>query len=669
MLATIAPDRSVDIPTGMVAAAPSLAGEEDYLRTSQLLPGVQPGVDGTAGLFIRGGENGQNLMLLDGVPVYIPFHMLGIYSIYNSSIVKSAKLVKGRPSARYGGRLASVFDIRTREGSREGFRASASVNMVNGRLNMEAPLANKRAGFLVSGRWAPSVNVFNNMLDNIYFQTPGGEFENKFYDIFSKFNVDLSDRDSLYLSFFTSGDESGKEWESGMGDQSETEIYWNSTIGSLRWNHLFSDKLFANTTFTYSQYDYKFKSYDEFQNPDPALQEVYFIDNSSFNQDFGLRTDMDWFASPMHSFRFGGGAAVRLFNPNLTYVDQTSPAIDSLDDIDQNSLENLIQSLERQVLDANVYIEDHWKFNSKLSADLGLRLGFFAYDGTSFVLPEPRVAIDYQTTPKLAFYAAGSRVVQYMHLVSNTSIRFPNDLWVPSGRGLSPQDSWQGELGLRWQITPKLQFSLETYLRDMQNLYAVPTGFSFLDSINLADPQAFLIKGNGYSRGAESQLIYEGKKNRALVSYTLANTERQFDAENLGLPFPQDFDRRHQFKMFFNQDLPKGFGLGISFLYMSGSPRLDLVNVERGLGLTGANLHPPGQKNQERSPAYHRLDLNATYTLEHTKFKHRFQLGLFNLYNRENVAYYRNALMTGVAEPVYSIPLTLSASYSIDFGL
>lgn len=672
LLATIAPSRSVDISQEMVAAAPSLGGEEDYLRTAQLLPGVQPGVDGAAGLHIRGGDPGHNLMLLDGVPVYIPFHLLGIYSIYNSSIVKSAKLVKGRYSARYGGRLASVFDVRTREGSREGFRGSASVNLINGRVNLEAPFAKKRAGILVSGRMAPAAALLRPLFDRTYFQNPGGSFETKFNDIFGKLNLDLSDKNRIYLSFFRTFDEFGKEWQVNQGNltgESETEMYWNNTTAAMRWNHLFNDKLFANTTFTYSRYSYKFKSYDEFLGTDTAGQnELYFIDNSSINQDLGLRTDMDWFASPHHTLRFGGGAALRQFNPNLTYFDQNSPELDSLTNVDVNTLDNLIETLERQVIDAHVYLEDHWKVSSKLGMDLGIRGSIFSHDGNSFFRPEPRVALDLQATPRLTFYTSGSRMIQYMHLVSNTALRFPNDLWIPSTSELNPQDSWQGEVGLRWKVTEKLLFSLETYYRKMENLYAVPAGYSFLDSFNLETPTTFLTQGSGRSYGAEGQLNYHGNTNRGIFSYTIARTDRQFNGENQDLPFPQDFDRRHQIKLFFNQGLGSAFEMGLSFQYMSGSPRLDLVNIERGLGLTNTVLHPPGEKNRIRSNPYHRLDLNFTYTLEHDRWKHRFKVGAFNLYNRKNVSYYRNSPGgSGGAEPVFSIPFTFSASYTLSF--
>ncbi len=673
VLPTTATARSVDIDPEMVASAPSLGGEEDYLRTAQLLPGVQQGVDGAAGLHIRGGDPGHNLMLLDGVPVYIPFHLLGIYSIYNSSIVKSAKLVKGRYSARYGGRLASVFDLRTREGSREGLRASASANLINSRVNFGFPFGNKRGSVLASGRNAPNAALLRPFFDKVYFPNQGGTFETKFNDIFGKVNIDLSVKDRLYFSFFRTLDEFGKEYTEQEGDQSresESEIYWNNTVSALRWNHLVNNKLFANTTLTYSRYSYKFKSYDEFLTNDTTVQdELYYINNSSKNQDLGLRSDMDWFLSPKHTLRFGSGVSLRKFNPALTYFDQNSTELEDLEAVNGASLDNLVEPQDWLATEGHFYLEDRWDPRPGIGVDLGFRGSFFVNESRVFFRPEPRLTIDLQATPRLAFFTSGSRMIQYMHLISNTTIRFPNDLWIPSSDGLMPQESWLGEVGLRWQISNHLLFTLEAYGRKMKNLYTVPAGYDFLDSFDLTTPAAFLSKGEGKAYGAESQLSYEGTNNQGIISYTFARTTRQFSGENLNLAYPQDFDRSHQFKLFFYQKIKRLLGIGLSFQYLSGSPRLDLVNVERGLGLTNTVLHPPGEKNRIRSEPYHRLDLNLRYTLVKSRWVHCFKVGVFNLYNRKNVSYYRTSPRGGGgAEPVFSIPLTPSASYTLSFN-
>lgn len=665
------PRRPFEISRKFTRAMPALGGEEDIVRAAHLLPGVHAGVDGTAGLYVRGGDAGHNLMLLDGVPVYIPFHLLGVYSVYNSSTIKSAKLMKGSFSSRYGGRLASIMDVRTREGNLEGIRGEASVNLVNGRLMLESPIPKINSSLMVSGRMSPRARLLSPVFDRTYFRVAGGELETKFSDLLVKFNSTLSSKDRIYATFFTSNDEFGKEFSTegdSDAEESETETYWRNMTAALRWNHLFNSRLFSNSTLTYSRYSYKYTSLDRLTTTDTLNpEEIYFVDNRSTNYEFGLRNDFDYSASTNHQLRFGGGLSFRVFNPILSYFDQDSDELQTLLITDRTRLEELIEPNETQALEGYLYWEDRISIGSRLMVNAGLRgSGFLQNEGNHFRL-EPRLSAHYRPHSKVTLFVSGSRMVQYLHLISNTAIRFPNDLWLPSSSGILPSESWQAEAGANLDLTPQFSLSVEAYYKAMQNLYAVPPGFDFLDSINLSQPESFLNPGSGTAYGLETMLSFHGKNSFARLSHTWSKTERQFDGENLNQPFPHDFDRRHQVKFYLAQGFAKRFQIAFNWVGLSPGPRLNLADIARGLGLTNIESYAPGEKNLYRDAPYHRLDISLGYSLPHNRFTHRFRIGAYNVYDRRNVAYYRRDLSVRLPVEVYAIPFTPSASYSFSF--
>ena len=317
--------------------------------------------------------------------------------------------------------------------------------------------------------------------------------------------------------------------------------------------------------------------------------------------------------------------------------------------------------------DTYLYLEDRIQLSENFVVDAGLRGSAFLGDDQTFVRAEPRLNLLFRPHSSLDFHASGSRMVQYLHLISNTAIRFPNDLWLPSSEGIVPGDAWQGSAGMDWRPGTRWKVSVEGYYKVMNNLYAVPDGFDFVDNINLETPDSFLQRGSGWAYGVESAVDFQSDNTSAGMSYVWARTERRFPQSNLGQAFPHDYDRRHQFKIWLIQRLGERWQLGMNWVYFSPRPRLELASIERGLGLTSANLHPPGQKNQTRVTAYHRLDLSLAYTIARKVFAHRFKVGVFNAYNQGNITFYRLNMAHQGTEPVFAIPLTPSLSYSIRF--
>ena len=675
-LANENPDQSLELGRGFINISPALVGEADPVRTAHLLPGVQGGVDGLGGTFVRGGESGHNLMMLDGVPVYIPFHLLGAYSIYNNSTIRSAKLLKGNFSARYGGRLGAYFDVRTREGNRNKWMAEVSGNLLTAKVLAEGPINKGKGSLLISGRITHNAELLSAPLQRIYFQTEEDYFSSYFGDLNLKFNYKLSKKDRIYLSLFTGSDFFQKSPGFLPDSILFTEVYssWHNSVMALRWNHLFNSKLFANTTITGSSYGFDYSSLEQvFTSSDTnfgEFEELNFINSISTNRDWGIRTDFDYLPNLQHSIKFGFGLSSRQFIPDLTYFDEQYVAFEELDSVSIEILQGLITSNTYSTGEGYFYAEDDWQVNSKLRFRAGLRGSAFWSNGWSHYRLEPRLRASYQSSDKLQFSASINRMVQYLHLISNSAIRVPTDLWIPSTNNIQPQESWQSEIGLRYAWNDKLRFSADIYYKDMNNLYAYPEGFNFLENLDNRSPEDYVVWGKGNAFGIELMLSYEEANRGGMISYTLGRSRRQYNEQNLGLSYPHEYDSRHQFKFFAYQKIGKNLDLSIDFLYFSPSPRLNLLFSPGGEGLRGIDLNPAGKKNFFRGESYSRLDAQASYQFHTGRFKHTFKAGLYNGLNQNNVAYYelifsQNSIREG--NPIYSLPLLPSFSYSVKF--
>lgn len=668
-LSAIETGRGLRLNPDFFHSTPSLGGVEDPVRASAMLPGVQGAVDGTAGLHVRGGDPGHNLMLLDGAPIFIPFHLLGAYSVYNSHAVKAANLVKGGFSARYGGRLASVFDVRLREGDMHQWHGGAYLNLSQFQGLVEGPIKKGKGAVLASGRFSPQAFLLGPVFDRLYFPDPAGELESTFFDFNFKANYKLGQNDRVYLSLFHGADEFGKEYASVdavESSESETEVSWGNWASSLRWNHLFSERLFVNTTLTYSIFNFSYSTFDRFVPQDTsALQSLFFINSSAQNSQVGLNADFDYRSARRHALRFGLGASRPIFKPVFSYFDQdTDPDID-LSTVDRATLEELALEDARKIKQGHVYVEDNFTVSPKFKTTLGLRTSLFAEEDDAFILPEPRIGLYFLPRENLTLHAQGNRMLQYLHLIPNTALRFPNDIWITSREDIRPQDSWMGEIGADWQPSSQLQFSADLYYKAMFDLYALPDSLAYLQSADLTTPETYLMKGRGQSYGMELMAVLQSEGRMGMVSYTLSKSTRQYEGINLGLPFPHVFDRRHQLSVFLSQQFGKGFQAGLNWIYMSPNPQLKLATVESGIGFSNADDHAPGEKNQARSIAYHRLDINLSYRFQTGKASHQVKAGLYNMYNRKNVAFYN--FQNGASTPQSGIPLRLSLGYDFTF--
>ncbi|MGB0522822.1 MAG: TonB-dependent receptor plug domain-containing protein, partial [Flammeovirgaceae bacterium] len=441
--------------------------------------------------------------------------------------------------------------------------------------------------------------------------------------------------------------------------------------------HLFNNRLFVNTTLTYSFYEFAFSNLESFlevEEEDGALEEeleeLYFIDNRSENQDIGLRIDIDYVPAPKHTIRMGLEASVKSFSPVLTFLDSDSEEIiDRLDeDLAIDDLDDYAISTTSEVAELDVYIEDQIDLNANWQLDLGLRASSFLNAGTekSYFNLEPRILLNHTLSTKLQVHASANRLVQYLHLVSNSALKLPNDLWIPASADMLPQQSWQFELGAAIHISSALHFNVDAYYLNIQNLYRYPDDFSFLDIVNDSRPEDFLLRGDGQNYGIETLLKYDGDNRGFMLSYTLSKAERQYDSLNLGMPFPYDLDHRHRLKLFFFQKLGEHFQIGLNWIYSSATPRLNLVDTQLGQGFIRTDLNPSGRKNELRASPYYRFDLNVSYHRIGKKLEHRLVLGTYNTFDRRNIAYYQvNANST--THPVGFMPIVPSISYTLNY--
>ncbi len=662
--------QSIDLQKSLVELSPNLGGVDDFLRSAQLLPGINGGIDGFGGLQVRGGEAGQNMMLLDGVTVFLPYHLLGAFSIYNPNTVNAAKLLQGAFPARYGGRVSSFFDVRTREGNQYQWQSQVSANLVNANVVTEGPIAKGKGALLFSARYSPSGALFNSFFENTIFQSDEIQVNSNFYDFNAKLNYKLGDKDRLYLSLFHGADRLANTFVDTIDFdriESETNFSWSNTIGSLRWNHTFNSNLFSNTTLTFSDFGFALSNFELIEPLDGSLEQYYLYTNLARNAEVGLSTDLDYFKSNNLSFRFGAGASRSLFNLELSFIDDGDVDPGDLDDIDAEALGELSSPVASLAYQAHIYGETAFKWSRAWEANLGLRLSFFNAEEMTYFNPEPRFSLAYRPSTKSHWHFSSTRMIQYIHLVSSTALRLPSDLWLPSSESIRPQDAWQFELGYEHRLSKSLSILSTAYYRNIRNVHAYVDSVSYLEEIEDDTTQSFLTSGSAQSMGLETSLNYKGSNNGFLLSYTLAWANRQFEAHNFGEPYPFEFDQRHQFKLFAYQRIGS-WDISLNWVYFSPNPRISFIAIEVG-DVSRVDLNAPGRKNELRGEAYHRLDLSVSYRFQIKQSYHGLKIGAYNLYNRNNVALYELDDESGFFQtfPIGSLGFLPSVSYSLKF--
>jgi hypothetical protein len=591
----------IDVPVTSVKELPAIFGEKDLFKVLQLLPGVQAGSEASAGFYVRGGGADENLILLDEAVIYNPFHLAGFFSIFNGDAIKDVTLIKGGFPAQYGGRLSSIIDVSMKDGNDQSFHAEGGIGLISSRLTLEGPIVKNKASFMVSAR--------RTYLDVLIkpFLPQGTNAGYYFYDLNAKLNWTISDKDRVYLSGYLGSD----VFLTSLTQPKDTtgfQIDWGNKSVTARWNHIFSPKLFANTTLIYN--DYIFTISSQFNAVHARLQ--------SGIQDVGGKIDFDWYPSPLNHVKFGGTYTYQKFIPSL--AEGSSGNF------------NFTNQQIKFVHTSAAYINDEYTYSEKLSFNIGLRAPLFVYRQTNYINVEPRFTAKYSLNKTTSLKAGYAMMNQYIHLLSNSTIASPMDLWIPSSDIVKPQQSQQVSAGIKNFLNDMYETSAEVYYKHSTNLieYAPGTDIFFNPDIDKT-----LYFGQGSSYGLELFIKKNEGNFTGWIGYTLSWASRQFDKLNNGDPYPATYDRRHDFSLTGVYNINKQWSFSGVFVYGTGHA----LTIPEGTywvpGGTGMALDY-GPTNFYRLADYSRLDIGIKYTKQHKKYRDEWRLDIYNVYSRRN---------------------------------
>jgi hypothetical protein len=602
-----------------VKAVPVLLGESDILKTLQLKPGIPSGSEGTTGLFVRGGGADQNLIVLDEALVYNANHLFGFFSTFNSDAVKDVKLYKGGFPAQYGGRLSSVIDVKLKEGNNKEFAGQGGIGLIASRLTLEGPIEKGKSSFMVSGRRT----YFDLITGQINKANEGNENYNPipdyyFYDLNAKLNFELGPKDRLFLSGYFGRDVFGFD-----GDFFDFGFFWGNATATARWNHTFAPKLFSNTTFTFSDYQYSIEN---------VLNDFSFELGSNI-RDFNLKTDFYYTPGSKHIVRFGANAIYHQFTVGRLKAGSDSGEVSFNSGQDFDGVE------------MGVYVSDEWKPSDRFALNAGLRLSGFTNDGAFYTGLEPRLAGVYNVTDLFSVKASYARMFQYLHLVANSGVSLPTDVWYPSTERVKPQRSDQVAAGVSFAVGDLFMVTNEYFYKWLDNQ------LDFVDGAELFvndDLEGEFAVGKGYAYGLELQIEKTTGRLTGWIGYTLARIRRgdfvPLDPDAIfgegSAYFSPRFDRRHDVSVVAVYEINRRWQVSATWIYGSGDlywlppGRFSFQDVQ---GAQFQALVPVYQnRNNYRLIPFHRLDLGVTYRFFPKWGESDLSLSVINAYDRRN---------------------------------
>ena len=651
----------INVPVQQIKSMPALLGEVDVLKAIQLLPGVQSGSEGASGFYVRGGGPDQNLILLDGVPVYNASHLFGFFSVFNADAIKNVRLTKGGFPARFGGRLSSVLEIDMKEGNTKEITGEASIGIVASKLTLQGPLVKNKASFIVSAR-----RTYIDLLAKPFIaaSSDGGSGGYYFYDLNAKINYTISDKDRIYLSMYSGDDRFYSSENSGNNENYDFGLGWGNLTSSLRWNHLFNDRLFSNTTLTFSKYKFNIEASEEvgYDNYTDEFEFEYY----SGIKDWGFKTDFDYIPSPNHYIKFGVSNTYHTFLPGQLDLYSREQEFNELVDT------SYIFSSRLYSHDAFVYLEDDIKVNEKLKINAGIHAGLFSIKNTNYHSIQPRLSLRYLLNPNWSFKMSYAEMQQNIHLLTNSNAGLPTDIWVPSTDKVKPQSSKQIAAAIaRVFKEGAYEVSLEAYYKTMDQLISYQEGSSFM-SFN--DWQETIeTGGQGETYGMELFIQKKKGKTSGWLGYTLSWANRRFDAINFGEWYSFKYDRRHDLSLVVAHKFSDSFDMGLTWVYGTGNAitfPLASYSPNQELGYYN-DIEYYGERNSTRMAAYHRLDLGMNFHKEKKNGIRTISVALYNAYSRKNpfFVYLSDSSSNGQrkARQVSLFPIIPSITYNFKF--
>ncbi len=671
-----------------IKTMPVLLGETDVLKAIQLLPGVQSGGEGTSGIYVRGGGADQNLILLDGVPVYNVNHLFGFFSVFNADAINDVSIIKGGFPAHYGGRLSSVLDIRMKEGNSKKIAGAVSVGLISSKFTIEGPIQKEKTSFIISGRRtyidilaAPLIYAAAKQYSDA--NSRGGYF---FYDLNAKINHKISEKDRIYLSAYTGKDKAYTKIEESWQDElykTDFDLHWGNLTTALRWNRVINPKLFSNTTLTYSRYSFVTDiSESEEKISTKKTNYEYSLGYLSGIEDYGAKVDFDYRPAPRHNIKFGLNATRHIFKPGITaefYNDEQY----------KEKLDTTFGSTNINGDEFALYLEDELKITQKIKANIGLHFSGFAVENSFYTSLQPRISTRYMVSDKLSFKLAYSEMAQYLHLLTNSSVGLPTDLWLPTTDKLKPQKSKQIAAGTAIKINKMFSLSIESYYKTMENLIEYKEGASFFDNFTENTEgtgnsweKNIETGGKGWSYGVEFLLKKTVGKTTGWIGYTWSKTDRQFANISFGEKFPYKYDRRNDINIVISHKFNEHIDIGAVWVYGTGnaiSLALEKYAAPNGNYSYGnffeydetGTVNYYESRNNYRMPAYHRLDLNVNVHKTKKRGEQTWSYGLYNAYNNKNPFFLMFGRSRNTGKPVlnqYSLfPIIPSISYKFVF--
>ena len=669
---------TVKLEVAQIKNVPSLLGEKDVLKVLQLMPGVQKGSEGNSGLYVRGGGPDQNLIILDDAIVYNASHLFGFFSLFNGDALKSVELTKGGFPARYGGRLSSVLEMNMKEGNKEEWHGEGGIGIISSRMTVEGPLKKGKSSILLSGRRTYVDLLLRPVLAAAKTENTGYYF----YDFNAKVNYDFGRNNKLYLSGYFGKDKFYLKNNSG-GVIENVGFLWGNATGTLRWNHLFNNKLFANASAIYSSY--KFGVYDKYK----VIKENkdYYAEYYSGIRDLSVKYDIDYIPNPNHWIKIGAISIFHRFKPHA-YVELDVP----------NNI-NIREISYTDGVESGIYAEDTWQPFQSLKVNGGLRFSHFLASKNQYHFFEPRLSLAWRLENDFALKGSYASMNQYIHMISGTGISLPTDLWVPTTDRVRPQQSRQLALGLVKDLqNPMLAFSLEGYYKTMDHVIGYKEGASFIDideatsavGINWEDN---VTAGRAWSYGFEFLLQKKEGRLTGWIGYTLSWTQMQFDSLNFGKKYYARYDRRHDISVVATYKLTNRITLSGTWVYGTGNAvtlPLSEYNVAEhpadlhsqsfyysgeAMYMFGRNVNDYGEKNNFRMRAYHRLDIGIQFHKEKKWGERIWEISFYNIYNRKNPFFYyaenkydeTTGKYYGLLKQVSLFPVIPSFSWSFKF--
>ncbi|MBN1119157.1 MAG: TonB-dependent receptor plug domain-containing protein [Bacteroidales bacterium] len=649
----------IELKVADIKSAPVLLGEVDIIKTLQLMPGVQGGTEGSSGFFVRGGAPDQNLILLDGVPVYNVNHLFGFFSVFNADAVKNVTLIKGGFPARYGGRLSSVVDIRLKEGNMKNWEGEGSIGLLSSKLTVEGPIKKDTSSILISGR-RTYYDILTYPFQALYNKSYAGEmgkirFGAFFYDLNLKYNHILSSKDRIYLSAYLGKDKFYLRNKYKYEGEDEYNNYdtdfglgWGNITTALRWNHIHSQSLFSNLAATFSDYTFLTEVKDKYEYKYEEEYSFFDLEVEYYSRirDFGLKYDFDLPVNNNNYVRYGMNYTLHTFSPGVGAFREDS-------DVEGWDFDTTVGIKNIPGNEFYVYLEDDITFSRRLKANVGGHFSMFFIKGKTYYSPEPRASARFLITDKLSLKGSYVWMTQYINLLTNSTIGLPTDLWVPSTKILLPQKSWQTATGLAYNLNNKYEITVEGYYKEMENLVEFKEGSGFF-SLGFESLDDITTQGVGKSYGAEFMVQKSSGSFRGWLSYTLSKSNRKFEEISYGRVFPFTYDRRHNMAIVGSYDINPNFNFSFSWTYYTGQAftlpdekSISASYFERlSSDISGDYWYNDDSeypsdgyfetRNNYRMPDYHRLDIGVNLKKNLQRAERTWSFGAYNAYFRPN---------------------------------